>query len=79
MRETVEPSNDDPSCLSSVTTLHGEPEHRPRPICSRHIELFPPLDDLDLVELSPRADLRSLDVGADERLPFATSVLHDDG
>ena len=70
-REAIEPRDDDPACLAAIAARERLLEHRPLQLRARLINLFPPLHDLDIVQLGPVRDLPALHLRRDERLALA--------
>jgi hypothetical protein len=75
--EAIELGNDDPARLTTLTARERLLEHGTLELGARLVDLFPPLNDLNVVRLSPLGDLLALNVRGDEGFALATSAPAD--
>src|SRR5262249_33473384 len=75
--EAVEPRHHDSAGLAPLAARERLLELGSLELRTRLVELFPPVDDLDLVQLRPVRDLLALYLRGDERLAFTAGTAAD--
>src|SRR5262249_38666051 len=75
--EAIETGDNDSAGLAALAACEGLLKHRALELRTRLVDLFPPADDLDLVQLRPVGDLLALYLRGDERLALTAGTAAD--